>query len=270
MKLKNKYLISLDLDGTLLKDNKKICIKTIFYLRKLSHNNCLIVLTSGRPYRAIEKYYKQLKLNSPVVCYNGSLVFTPNKPAEPNYSVKYSQEDIKKLISRMPKNLLSCIMCEDDENIWATNKEDFIFLFYLREGITPHYGNVSSILDNDPYVCIFKFTQDIEEKSTILDLPNGLDDIKMRFWHNPNFCEIYHDKINKATAIKFIAEKYKIDSNNIFTFGDADNDYELITSFKNGVAMCNSHESVFNFAKNITKKDNNHNGIVYYLKEHLK
>ena len=54
MKLNNKYLIALDLDGTLLKDNKKISLKSIFYIRKLVKLNNVVVISSGRPIRAIK------------------------------------------------------------------------------------------------------------------------------------------------------------------------------------------------------------------------
>ena len=59
MKLKNKYLIALDLDGTLLKDNKKISIKTRYFFKNLAKRGQIIIFSSGRPIRALLNYYNQ-------------------------------------------------------------------------------------------------------------------------------------------------------------------------------------------------------------------
>ena len=80
MKLKNKYLIALDLDGTLLKDNKKISIKTRYFFKNLAKRGQIIIFSSGRPIRALLNYYNQLKLDTPIISYNGARIFDPKKP----------------------------------------------------------------------------------------------------------------------------------------------------------------------------------------------
>ena len=72
------YIIALDMDGTLLNSKKEISFKTALYLKKLSKQGHKIIISSGRPKRSIERYYNQLKLNTPVIGYNGELIYSPN------------------------------------------------------------------------------------------------------------------------------------------------------------------------------------------------
>ena len=72
------YLIFLDMDGTLLKSNQTLSSKTIDIIRELSSKGHKIIISSGRPIRAIKTYYKQLKLNSPIIAYNGAEVISLN------------------------------------------------------------------------------------------------------------------------------------------------------------------------------------------------
>ncbi len=65
-----RRIIAFDMDGTLLTHKKKISFLTLYYLRKLTKQGHLIVLASGRPSRSLKKYYNQLKLKTPMICYN--------------------------------------------------------------------------------------------------------------------------------------------------------------------------------------------------------
>ena len=54
-----KYLIALDLDGTLLNSKKEICPDTLKYLHHLDSLGHIIVIATGRPIRSIKRYYDE-------------------------------------------------------------------------------------------------------------------------------------------------------------------------------------------------------------------
>ena len=58
-----RKLICVDMDGTMLRDDQTISNETQQYFRDLVKQGYYIVITSGRPFRAIEKYYNQLLNN---------------------------------------------------------------------------------------------------------------------------------------------------------------------------------------------------------------
>ena len=70
---------------------------------------------------------------------------------------------------------------------------------------------------------------------------------------------------------KFIFEIYKdgIKEENIYAFGDADNDIEVISHCSHGIAMKNSSPFLLNIAKNVTEYTNNEDGVAKYILDHI-
>lgn len=68
------YLICLDLDGTLLTDDKEISPYTKEILTELQKAGHHIMIATGRPYRASQIYYHELNLETPIVNFNGAFV----------------------------------------------------------------------------------------------------------------------------------------------------------------------------------------------------
>lgn len=72
-----QHLIVLDLDGTLLTDQKVISPKTKLTLNKALEAGHQVMIATGRPYRSSEPYYKELGLTTPIVNFNGAFVHHP-------------------------------------------------------------------------------------------------------------------------------------------------------------------------------------------------
>lgn len=75
--MKKQHLIALDLDGTLLTDNKIISARTKKTIEKAKEQGHIVVISTGRPFRASHAYYKELNLNTPIVNFNGAYVHHP-------------------------------------------------------------------------------------------------------------------------------------------------------------------------------------------------
>ena len=73
-----QHLIVLDLDGTLLTDQKVISPKTKAILNQARKDGHQVMIATGRPYRASEIYYRELGLNTPIVNFNGAFVHHPD------------------------------------------------------------------------------------------------------------------------------------------------------------------------------------------------
>lgn len=260
-------LIAFDLDGTLLTDKKKIRHKSVRYIKNAAERNLFVVLSSGRPYRAIEKYYKQLKLKTPIICYNGAFIYDPEDSEFVKTCRTYNKEIVKDIYSKIPSSIIEGVMLEDNDNIWVDRDDTFLFLFYLRENMKVHQGKISNILDKDPLTFIIKYVNTEENRKIILNAVEPYKDtLGIRFWGCDSYCELYYKDINKYEAICKVAKQLNIDFDDVICFGDADNDIEMLEKFEYGIAMQNSPKEVKKIAKFITKKDNNHNGAVDFLK----
>ena len=74
-------LIALDMDGTLLREDKTISQNTKEAIKKAKEKGVKIVLASGRPIEGIERYLEELELldqDDYVVSFNGAIVQNTN------------------------------------------------------------------------------------------------------------------------------------------------------------------------------------------------
>ena len=123
-------LLALDMDGTLLDENKKISKKNIQAIKKAKQLGVKIVIASGRTIQGIEKYLEKLDLlsedNYCVVC-SGSLVMNNTK---------------EKVIQSNP------LSYEDFRYIFDLAKQlDINLNMYSDESILIHSNNYYSRLD---------------------------------------------------------------------------------------------------------------------------
>ena len=66
------------------------------------------------------------------------------------------------------------------------------------------------------------------------------------------FCEIANKNATKGNAIKFLAEKYGITTDEVLAIGDQNNDIEMVVTAGVGVAMGNGTEEIKSKADYIT------------------
>ena len=67
--------------------------------------------------------------------------------------------------------------------------------------------------------------------------------------------------------ISTLAKEFEIDEDKTCAFGDQRNDLSMIEMAHYGVAMINAVDELKQAAKYQTKKDNNHNGVVHFIKK---
>jgi HAD superfamily hydrolase (TIGR01484 family) len=68
-------IIALDLDGTLLTDELRITPRSHAAIRMARERGAAVLLASARPPRSMRRYHRELELETPLVAYNGALVW---------------------------------------------------------------------------------------------------------------------------------------------------------------------------------------------------
>ncbi len=263
----NKYLIVLDLDGTLLNHKKEISFITKHYLRRLKRQGHIIVLASGRPFRSLKKYYDNLHLDTPVICYNGSLLFNPKDRDFPIFKKPLNRETVINLYQDLVDNYATNVTSESNDTIYSKTFDKHLAKYFHAEKMKIIEGNFKDTLKEDVWTMIFK-KEDEDHDNQIIKEVKKYKDIGVRFWGMKSlFFEIYPIDVNKCHRLFDIADYYRIPKERIIAIGDADNDAEMIEKAGIGICMINGHEGPKKVADIITKKDNNHNGIAQVLKE---
>ena len=267
----NKYLIALDLDGTLLNDNKEITLTTKNYLNKLEKEGNLIVICSGRAPRSIIDYYKFLDITSPIISYNGALCFDPRNDKFKTISYKIDTSFTKKLYKEIINKEVISILAEDDNHIYCDKEDDFLFAFFKKDNMEIIDKQFDENEIDSTYIFVMKMKDESEEtKNSLLKKFKRIDKeskYKLRFWRDCPYCEIHFKDVSKANTLEKLRKTENIKEDNVFVFGDADNDIEMLSNYNHSYLMKNGNPKIKEYAKNITEFNNNNDGVIKELKK---
>ena len=267
---KERYLIALDMDGTLLNKNEKILFNTLMYIRKLTRLGHIVVLSSGRPIRSLMPYYKALGLKSPLICYNGAYCFHPYEKDFEEINYSFSKELVRSLYVGLYPSYIDNMVIENHDMMIYQNEDDTLYRFFPHRNIKVKYSSVFKNTEN-----VFSIIMSFAEAKYIDNIKEEVKkypDVGVRFWsgNKPRYCEIYYKEVSKAKCLRHIAEYYRIDRDHIIAIGDSINDIEMIRYAGTGIAMKNSCPELIAEANLITERDNNHNGIIATLRKVIK
>ncbi|WP_077623077.1 Cof-type HAD-IIB family hydrolase [Sediminibacillus massiliensis] len=268
MRKNKQHLIALDLDGTLLTDEKVISEKTkqtIFQAKQEGH---IVVIATGRPHRASIDFYHELQLDTPMVNFNGALIHHPLDHKWDALHSPMSNRTAKKIIQTCYDLNVKNIMAEVGDDIYLDQyDEELMEIFHADNQVT--IGSLKNHLDEDPTsILIHPKVEHIQELRTHLDDQHA-SVIEHRKWGAPwHVIEIVRKGLNKAVGLKKIAHYYDIPQERVIAFGDEDNDLEMIEYAGVGVAMENGIDELKALAKHVTAT-NEANGIGDFLDNYL-
>lgn len=242
--------IILDLDGTLLDDNKKIGEKTIDFLRQIK-DDIKIIPASARQFCTIKPYLEKLALldkKNYTICFNGSLIVDNQ---EKEIFSSYINQDI---------------VIDIDEFILNNNIEWTYYLYdsrLLRNEIT----NIREFTNENKIYKIVGVANPNIIKQIKNNLPKVvLDNLEITSSELTRI-EFVNKGMTKVKAIELLLNKLDIDKENIVAIGDGDNDIDMIRYAGCGIAMLNSPKEVKDNADIVTKYTNNEDGVYYVLNE---
>lgn len=265
-----KHLIAIDLDGTLLKDDKTISAVSKQVIQQLMEQGHIVVIATGRPHRMSIQYYKELQLNTPLINSNGAYL---HHPLRKNWGVFHEpvQRDIALDVIDLSYELNTKNIIAEVQDAVYLDRHDEEMLAYMSDVIDDAFtiGLLRDTLKVDPTLLLIY--PDETKIDTFAEELNHMhaDIIHHRNWGAPNnIIEIMNKGINKATAIKQVADYYHIPQDRIIAFGDEGNDLEMIDFAQVGVAMDNGNSELKSIADVITES-NESDGVALYLQEHF-
>jgi len=262
-------LIALDMDGTLLNENKEISAqnrKAILDARKLGVK---IVLASGRPLKGVLKYVKELELDNGeeyTAVFNGSLVQN-NATGEIISKTTLSLDDYKNLYNSSQK-LGVHIHALTDHDVITPKKNEYTDIEASINGIRQREIDIDEIDQNTTIVKVMMVDSPENIDRIINELPSELHEQYTILRSAPIFLEFLHKSVNKSTGIQKIADRLNIKREEIICVGDAGNDLHMINYAGLGVAMGNAFDEVKEAADFITLT-NDENGVAHVIQKFI-
>lgn len=261
-----KYLIGIDLDGTLLNSNKTIDDYTKDIIRKVINNGHKVVLSTGRSYEGTINYYNELNLNTPMITLHGGVVSFINE--EP--IAKFIDQSLIYKLSKNLSNYIETAIYNTPNKVYSYNHSDELEYVFNGANSKNCYdfdiNNISNKIVNIALAVNSSYTEEFENYFINKDLV-------ARNWGEFNgiaFYDIHLKGVSKASSLVKVLEHYNISLERLITFGDGPNDLEMLKIAHLGVAMKNANLEAKTFAKETTKYDNDNSGVGHHLAQLLK
>lgn len=265
----NPYLIALDLDGTLLTDEKTISKRTINTLEKARQQGHIVMISTGRPFRSSHQYYKELNLDTPIVNFNGAYVHHPLDTNWGSYHSPMSLDVVKNIVNTCNNFNVYNIIAEVLDNVYLHKESTELLEIFSTGSPSVTTGSIDELLlDHPTSLLIHAEEKDVPAIREHLSEVHA-NVIDHRRWGAPwHIIEIVKSGLNKAVGIQKVANHFQIPQENIIAFGDEDNDFEMIEYAGIGVAMGNAIQALKDRANDITST-NMEDGVAVFLEKHL-
>lgn len=260
--MKYKMLV-LDVDGTLLNDEKEISKRTLNTLLKVQQMGVRIMLASGRPTYGLLPLAKKLELgtyNGYILSYNGGQVINASN-GEVVFERRINPEHITYLEKKAEKNGFSILTYNGDTVVTNNPNDPHVQAEAALNGMkVEHQEFFSAAIDYPPCKCML--VSDDEEALVGLENHwkrrlNGVLDV---FRSEPYFLEVVGSRVDKANTLGVIMEMEGIKTDEIVVFGDGVADVTMLQLADLGIAMGNAPDSVKRCADYVTLS-NNEDGV---------
>lgn len=237
----------IDLDGTLLSKSEELeahVVLNLIQIQKMGHR---IIVASGRTYSEAIAIIKKLELekySGAAVLADGQYVFD-YRTGEEYVRERLMTEDIQRIIKEI--GAFKCplkVFSKDGTSLIFSTKYCLKYLKYFiarllkrsRERLID-IGQLGNILEAD------KIAVDPS-----VNVENIRNDYEVAYINDKCRYEIKQKNVNKASSVRQILGK---SSDNVFVFGNDENDICLFKEFPNSYVMDNSTDTVKSYAKHI-------------------
>lgn len=268
--MRDKKIIALDLDGTLLNAEGKLTSYTVQTIQKIRKAGHTVLIATGRPYRMAKPLYDELKLDTPMINFNGALTHIPNK--------KWSGERSIRIDKDYAREFIASEMAFQADFIAAEYKNQFFITHTHVDRINPHLLGVETIsretmlqpqlITSDPHSLLMQ-TRAEDKYSLAEEIRIQFNhELEVNTWGGPlNILEVGAKGVTKASALVYLLDYLQIDKQQLVAFGDEQNDVQMLQLAGTAYAMKNANKTLLPYADRITKYTNTEDGVARELSD---
>jgi Cof subfamily protein (haloacid dehalogenase superfamily) len=259
-------LIAIDIDDTLINDDKEVTPATQKALEQAVAAGVVVTLATGRAYASAQAIARQTGLNVPIITYQGALV--KNLLDEEVLYERYVPQDaVRKLFEYCVEHNLH-LQTYIDDKLYAREENqkliDYSTLNSTRYYVEPDWEKL--VAQKTPKMLIIDDPDFLDELAPILR--ELLGDAVHITKSKPYFLEIMHHEGTKGLALEFLAGHFGCDLSETIAVGDSWNDHEMLEAAGLGVAMENAIPALKEIANFITLS-NNEDGVKHVIEKFI-
>ncbi|WP_461244571.1 sugar-phosphatase [Secundilactobacillus muriivasis] len=261
-------LIAIDIDGTLVDDQKQLHQRTIDTITQAREQGIKVVLCTGRPITGVQQYLDPLNISGDdeyVVTFNGSLAQTISGRIIVKHNLSTDDYYDLELLAR--KHNIHFHM-ETLDHIYTANRD--LSGYTIAESFLvrmPIRFRMPEEITDDLTISKAMFVDDPELLTPFInDFPQEYRDRFYVVQSEPFFFEAMNKNASKGNAVAELATQLGFTADEVMAIGDQGNDLTMVKYAGTGVAMGNAIDELKQTAQFITKT-NEEDGVAYAIEK---
>ncbi|GBG94248.1 haloacid dehalogenase [Ligilactobacillus salitolerans] len=262
--------IALDLDNTLLNSAKEISAANQRVLTRLHQEGKRIVLCTGRPLPAIEHLLEQLGLTGPndySITFNGGLVQN-NQTGEILAQTTLDKAAVELLTRDAAVRHYPLDVLGPDRVYSLTEFGQSKYEKFMNGKLKFAHINFADLPENEAFGKVVSAAPAEVVAQTRAGIPAEISEHFNVVPSRRELLEFLPEGVNKAVGLSKLLTHFGESMENLMTFGDEENDLEMIMQAQVGVAMDNAIPLIKDAADVITL-DNDSDGVAVYLQKYF-
>jgi Cof subfamily protein (haloacid dehalogenase superfamily) len=225
-------------DGTLVTQDKILTDDAVAAVHRLREAGVLFALTSGRPPRGMEMLVAPLAIDTPIAAFNGGIM------VDKNLQVLEQQVIPGDLVPAVVEHMKSF-----DLDVWLYRGADW----YVPDPKAPHVDREAWTVKFKPKVrkSFEGLTDGVVKLVGVSDDHNAIDkaakaavekfgDHVTAAASQPYYLDVTSPQANKGAVARYLAQRYKLEPEEIATIGDQPNDILMFDHSGLSIAMGNA------------------------------
>jgi len=260
-------LVAIDLDGTLLRSNKRLSTANARAVAEVTNRGVHVVLATARPPRGVRDIYHRLSLDTLQVNYNGALIHDMPR-GKHVFHQPMSVSLAKKIVKFARKMDPDVVISVEVLDKWYTDHVDDKLPTETSKHFSPDFVGPLDAFLTVPVT-----------KLMLLAPPDKLkpihESVRTKFAKDiailisdDYLIQLVHKRVDKANALKLVAEQYQVPREQVMAIGDAPNDLGMVRWAGLGVAMANGWAKLRG-AADLIAPANDDDGVAVVLKKYV-
>lgn len=265
-------VLFVDMDGTLLNDQKEITSKNRQAIQAALAAGHKIVISTGRATASATHLAERLSLMSKgcyAISYNGGCIYDLYQKKS-IYRKTLAPENIRLLLDAA-KNFGVYAHTYSETDILSEHDTPALHRYALSTQM--NYRLVENSAALLPDGCEKVLAIDYDNHQILLDFQDSIQKLVAgkadTFFSCDSYLEIVPCGISKGNAVRFFCQHLGIPMENTISAGDAQNDITMLEATHIGAVMKNAADYMFANGNYITEHDNNHDGVAEIIEKFI-
>jgi Cof subfamily protein (haloacid dehalogenase superfamily) len=234
--LKRPRLVAFDVDGTLIGRDLAISSAVREAIARMLEAGTAGCLVTGRMYRATIPFARELDFDSPLICYQGAAIIDPATD-EVLAHCALGNEVVREIIEIAERDRMHLQLYRNDEYYCETQNrfsELYASLSMTQPIIVPSLREAFAFSPATKAVIIADAPIAAQYAEKVRGILDGRANVTRSL---PEFVEVLDPTVDKGSALRFVAKRLGVPSEETMAIGDSWNDAPLLEAAGFGVAM---------------------------------